>query len=71
MKGTTVLICIGVKNYVVVGHWWLTLIILATQEAEIRRIMVWSQLGQAVSKTLSHKNPLHKRIKGLVEWFKV
>jgi hypothetical protein len=22
------------------GHWWLTLVILTTQEAEIRRIMV-------------------------------
>jgi hypothetical protein len=30
------------------GLWWLTSVILATQEAEIRRIMVQSQLEQTV-----------------------
>jgi hypothetical protein len=30
------------------GHWWLTLIILATWETEIRRIMVQSQPEQIV-----------------------
>jgi hypothetical protein len=34
-------------------HWWFTSIILATQEAEIRRITVQSQLGQIVRKTQS------------------
>jgi hypothetical protein len=29
-------------------HWWLTPVILATQEAEIRRISVRSQPGQIV-----------------------
>jgi hypothetical protein len=43
-------------------------IILATQEAEIRRITVQSQLGQIVCETLCQKT-LHK--KGLVEWLKV
>jgi hypothetical protein len=41
------------------GHWWLTPVILATQEAEIRRMAVRSQPGQIVCKTLSqilHKN---------------
>jgi hypothetical protein len=28
------------------GHWWLTPVILASQEAEIRRIMIQSQPGQ-------------------------
>jgi hypothetical protein len=28
------------KEYSAAGHWWLTPIILATQEAEIRRIMI-------------------------------
>jgi hypothetical protein len=36
-----------------VGHQWFTPIILATQEAEIRRIMVRSQPGQIILKTLS------------------
>jgi hypothetical protein len=34
-------------------HWWLTLVIPATQEAEIRRIKVQSQPGQIVPETLS------------------
>jgi hypothetical protein len=44
-------------------------VILATQEAEIRRIMVQSQLRQTVCETLSRKNPSQK--KGLVEWLEV
>jgi hypothetical protein len=40
-------------------HWWLTPLILGTQEAEIRRIMVQSQPGQIVFETLSQKT-LHK-----------
>jgi hypothetical protein len=50
---------------------WLVPVILATQEAEIRRTVVRSQPGQIVLETLSQKqkNNLHK--KGLVEWFKV
>jgi hypothetical protein len=31
-----------------VTHWWLTPIILATQETEIRRIVVRSQPGQII-----------------------
>jgi hypothetical protein len=42
-------------------------IVLATQEAEIRRIMVPSQPWQIIHKTLSRKS-LHIR---LVEWLKV
>jgi hypothetical protein len=40
-------------------------VILATQEAEIKRIVIQSQPGQIVCKTLSQKR------KGLVEWLKV
>jgi hypothetical protein len=37
------------------GHWWLTPVILAIQEAEIRRITVLSQPRQIVHETLSQK----------------
>jgi hypothetical protein len=42
-------------------------VILATQEAEIRRIMVQSQPRQIAHETLSRKNPTKK---GLAEWLK-
>jgi hypothetical protein len=50
-------------------HQWLILVILATQEAEIRRTMIQSQLGQIVHGTISRQKTHHK--KGLVEWLKV
>jgi hypothetical protein len=34
-------------------HWWLTPVILVTQEAEIRRIVVQSQPREIVRETLS------------------
>jgi hypothetical protein len=49
-------------------HWWLTPVILVTQEEVIRRITVRSQPGQTVQETLTRKTH-HK--KGLVEWLKV
>jgi hypothetical protein len=48
---------------------WLTPIILATQEAEIKKVSVQSQSGQTVQKTLSRKT-LSQKI-GLVEWLKL
>jgi hypothetical protein len=45
--------------------WWLTPVILATQEAEIRRIVVQSHPGQIVCKTLSRKN-FHRNRDGKV-----
>jgi hypothetical protein len=35
------------------GHWWFTPIMLAIQEAEIRRTVVQSQPRQIVHQTLS------------------
>jgi hypothetical protein len=41
-------------------HQWLTPLILATQEAEIRRISVPGQPGQIVCEILSRKHPTQK-----------
>jgi hypothetical protein len=51
-------------------RWWLTPVILATQEAEFMRIMVQSHPRQIVHKTLSQKN-LHKNRAGRVLKVKV
>jgi hypothetical protein len=48
-------------------HWWLTPVIPATQEAEIRRVMVRSQPAQIVHKTLSENNPSQKRAGGVAQ----
>jgi hypothetical protein len=42
-------------------------VILATQEAEIRWIVVWSQPEQIVYKTLSWKYPSQKRADGVTQ----
>jgi hypothetical protein len=44
-----------------------TIVILATQEAEMRKISVCTQLGQILCKTLSRKNPSQKRSGGMAE----
>jgi hypothetical protein len=49
---------------------WLTPVILATQEAEIRRIVIQSQSRQIVHKTLSRKNPSQKRVGGVAQVIK-
>jgi hypothetical protein len=54
----------GRKEFSPSQRRWLTHVILATQEAEIRRISVQSQLRQIVQETLSRKNPTQK---GLVD----
>jgi hypothetical protein len=56
------------KGCILAGFQWLTPIILAIREVEIRRITVQSQSRQIVCETLSRKNPSQK---GLVEWLKV
>jgi hypothetical protein len=46
-------------------HWWLTPVILATEEAEIRKIVVPSQPWQTVYEILSQKTQ-HKNRTGRV-----
>jgi hypothetical protein len=41
--------------------WWLTHIILATQEAEVRRVVVQSQPRKIVYDILSQKYPMQNR----------
>jgi hypothetical protein len=50
-----------VKNEVIAGCQWLTPVILATQKAEIRRIMIQSQPRQIVHEILSQKTPSQER----------
>jgi hypothetical protein len=57
-----------IKKDVRAGCWWLTPVILAAQEADIRRIEVRSQPGQVVLETLSQK-PHHQE--ELAVWLKV
>jgi hypothetical protein len=45
-------------------HWWLTPIIQVIQEAETRRIVVQSQPGQRVHKTLFRKTLSQKNWAG-------
>jgi hypothetical protein len=50
------------------GHQWFAPIVLATQEAEIRRIEVRSQPGQIVHETLFRKKPFpQKRAGGVIK----
>jgi ABC-type antimicrobial peptide transport system ATPase subunit len=53
--------------YVIARRQWFTPVILATQEAAIRRITVQSQPGQIVQETLSPKNPSQKRTSQVVQ----
>jgi hypothetical protein len=48
-------------------HWWLPSVILATQEAEIRKIVVQSQPRKIVPNILSRKNPSQKRGGGVTQ----
>jgi hypothetical protein len=53
----------------IAGWWWLTPVIIVTQETEISRVSVQSQLGKIVHETLFQKI-LSQKI-GLVECLKV
>jgi hypothetical protein len=55
------------KSHFVTRHWWLTPVILPTQEADIRRIVFQSQPGQIVPKTQSRKYSVPKRTGGVAQ----
>jgi hypothetical protein len=57
----------GIKTLSIARYWWLTPVILATQEAKIRRITVQSQPGQIVHETLSQKTHHIKRSSGVTQ----
>jgi hypothetical protein len=48
--------------------WWLTSVILVSQESEVRRTEILSQLRQIVQETLPRKK--HQYRTELVEWLK-
>jgi hypothetical protein len=60
---------VNVKKKIAAGHGWLTSVILATQEAESRRIGAGGEPKQIVLKDPVSKRPLTK--KGVVEGLKV
>jgi hypothetical protein len=51
------------------GRQWLKPVILATEEAKIRKFAVQNHPGQIVLKTLSRKTPSPKNV--WMEWLKV
>jgi hypothetical protein len=55
------------KIVMLAGHRWLTPIILATREAEIRKIEVQSQPLEIIQETLSQKYPIQKRADGVTQ----
>jgi hypothetical protein len=52
----------SLKKWHLVGHWWLMPVILVTQEAEIRRIPVWSQ-----PRANSSRDPISKKKKKITK----
>jgi hypothetical protein len=50
-----------VKERLGAGHQWLMPVILATQEAKIRRIMIQSQPRKIVLETYLEKKNLHQK----------
>jgi hypothetical protein len=50
------------------GHQWLTPIILATWEAETRRVAIQGQPGQIVCKNLSPKQPEQNGLEVWLKW---
>jgi hypothetical protein len=65
--GINSLLCKMLQDGDAAGRWCLTSVILATQEAEIRRITIQSQRRQVVHETLSRKSPTQKKAGRMVQ----
>jgi hypothetical protein len=68
-KGDTLSSDSGTAKKIEAGCQWLVPVVLAAQEAEIRRITVQSQTWENSSGDTISEKKHHK--KGLVEWLKV
>jgi hypothetical protein len=58
LRGKLIAMSANIKKSGLTGHWWLTPVILATQEAEVRRITVQNQHGANSSQDLILKKPI-------------
>jgi hypothetical protein len=57
----------GLRNKPGTGRWWLTFIILATQEAAMRKITVEVSLGKQFARTYLGKKTSQERADGVAQ----
>jgi hypothetical protein len=60
-------VCLSSLKGALARCWWFTPIILATQEAESRRIVVQPQPEQILFETVFQKHPTQKRTVGIAQ----
>jgi hypothetical protein len=60
-------VAVCLKKKIQAWHMWLAPVVLATQEAKIRRIVVQSQARQIVCNILCQTYPTPKRVGGVTQ----